>query len=139
MERRFRSLLLYLAGALAAVPGCKHLPFAPFTTGKDPAPQTITVGNEKIGPVTIRPAQGLYESRTNAEKRPEGAPAPGREAPGKDFLPATLPNVGTAAEVEPDDPMPEPAPKAMVGPTRPEKPVPPLVEALRCMLEDRHQ
>ncbi len=110
MTRRSCWLLLHIAWGIAVLPGCHLFP------RKDPLYRQEYVSTSPKEPVAPPPVETKKPAPATSEKRPD--PEPARQA---------------AAPEEPVEKMPP------VVARRPEKPLAPLVEALRCMLEDRHQ
>jgi hypothetical protein len=125
MRRRLGLLLMHVAAALACVPGCSQL-----RQGR------LAERHEQHRPQSdsVRDVTG-HNSVQTAQKRSGNEPPP-RLQP-RTIVPATL--TGTA-DLEPAaEPAPALPKAAALGPVRAEKPLPPLVEALRSMLDERHQ
>lgn len=128
MARRLSLLLLHIAAVTAAVPGCNQFQQGRLLPRKDGTDDVAYRG-------TSPRRQGSDAARTAEKRSPEDRPT---------SLPAnaqsTAPTIGSAVE-EPEEPAPPaPEPRAtLAAPARSEPRPPPLVEALRCMLEEHPQ
>jgi hypothetical protein len=126
MTRRLSWILLHLALALGALPGCQIFSGRRNVAGTDspPPPQ----GPTQTAVTRETPTPTPKEVAT----RPTEKPAKVDEAPPGPRVSFTPPPVDKGEPLTAASTETAPEPKAV-------KPPPPLVQALQCMLEDRHQ
>jgi hypothetical protein len=132
MTRRLGLVLLYIAGGHTLLPGCSPLQQSRLPARREAAhPETSapttqparTLPQEPLVP----PRQAPVTTQTVQRRANNEAPRPSEPQAG-------LGNI----EEEPVAPTPG-STRPTTLPVPPDKPAPPLVEALRCMLEKRHQ
>lgn len=127
MARRVGLLLLEIASSILVLAGCSQLQQGRLAGRADPGRLAQVVEEKSTTQVAAK--------RSGNDPPPRMLPPPSPDAPAE-----TRASIGTAEEEPGEVPVTPTLPKVTAaGPLRPEKAAPPLVEALRCMLEERHQ
>lgn len=148
MARRYVWLLLHLTLGAAALPGCSHTLLGrlgdkdcPCTASDEPAahPKSFSTATPSRPEIQARSVSAEVTQQTsNKLARTEdviAAQTPAR-APSPRSVPAQPTGFGTPGTVRITQPEKEPPPTIVVPKAAPRAP---LVEALQCMLDDRHQ